>query len=156
MKDDEFKVAVIRPPIVYGKNCRGNYPRLAKMALRLPIFSNIDNERSMIYIDNLSEFIRILINNSSSGLFFPQNKSYVNTTELVRLIAKVHGKEIKTTKLFNWCVSLGIKKSAMFRKVFGSLVYEKEMIGGPKSLMRDAHLDYEMILFDESIKCTEH
>ncbi|MGI6706543.1 MAG: NAD-dependent epimerase/dehydratase family protein [Clostridia bacterium] len=61
LNDDSFKVATLRPPIVYGKDCRGNYPRLASMALKLPFFPDVKNERSMIYIDNLSEFIRLII-----------------------------------------------------------------------------------------------
>jgi UDP-glucose 4-epimerase len=62
LADDSFKVDNRRPPIVYGKDCRGNYPRLARMALKLPFFPMINNERSMIFIDNLSEFIRLVIN----------------------------------------------------------------------------------------------
>ena len=92
LADDTFKVATLRPPIVYGKDCRGNYPRLAGMALKLSLFPKVKNERSMIFIDNLSEFVRLVMDKELSGLFFPQNKEYVNTTELVQLIAKVHGK----------------------------------------------------------------
>ena len=55
----------------------------------------------MIYIDNLCEFVRLLIDNGSRGLFFPQNDEYVNTSEMVKLIAEVHGKKIILTKLFN-------------------------------------------------------
>ena len=152
---DDFNIAVLRPPIVYGKDCRGNYPRLASMALKLPIFPSINNERSMIYIDNLSEFIRLLIDHCIGGLYFPQNKDYVNTTELVKLIAKSHGKKIKVTKLFNWSIAIGLKLSETFRKVFGSFVYEKEMLGGPRSMMDGESIDYETISFKESIERTE-
>jgi nucleoside-diphosphate-sugar epimerase len=83
LEDNSFTVATLRPPMVYGKGCRGNYPRLAKFALKTPIFPQIDNKRSMIYIDNLSEFVKQLIDNQSGGLFFPQNAEYVNTSEMV-------------------------------------------------------------------------
>ncbi len=63
-------------------------------------------------------------------VFFPQNKEYVNTTELVQLIAKVHGKDLKVTRVFNPLVKLGIKVSETFNKVFGSFVYDKKMPGG--------------------------
>jgi len=153
---DDFNIAVLRPPIVYGKDCRGNYPRLANMALKLPVFPDIDNERSMIYIDNLSEFIRLLIVHCVGGLYFPQNKDYVSTTELVRLIAKAHGKGIKVTKLFNWGIAIELKLSETFRKVFGSFVYEKGMMGGPGSLMNGESIDYETVSFEESIEHTEY
>ncbi len=77
MNARDFNIVILRPPIVYGKDCVGNYPRLANMALKLPIFPNINNQRSMIYIDNLSEFIRLLIDHNVGGMYFPQNKEYV-------------------------------------------------------------------------------
>lgn len=153
--DDNFKVAILRPPIVYGKECRGNYPRLASMALMLPFFPDIKNERSMIYIDNLSEFIRLIIDGCVGGLFFPQNKEYVNTTELVALIAKAHGKELKNTRLFNFGVKLGLNLSETFRKVFGSFVYDKGMPGGPEIEINKNRFNYEMCSFEESIILSE-
>lgn len=147
--DDSFKIATLRPPIVYGKDCRGNYPRLADIALKLPIFPKIKNKRSMIFIDNLSEFVRLTIDKELSGLLFPQNKEYVNTTELVQLIAKAHCKELKVTEVFNPFVSLGINLSETFGKIFGSFVYDKMMPGGPNEF------DYETCSFEESIKRTE-
>jgi UDP-glucose 4-epimerase len=149
LADDTFNVATLRPPIVYGKDCRGNYPRLASMALKAPVFPMIKNERSMIFIDNLSEFVRLVIDKELSGLFFPQNKEYVNTTELVQLIAKVHGKELKVTGVFNPFVYLGIKMSETFGKVFGSFTYDMQMSGGPEEL------EYETCSFEESIERTE-
>lgn len=149
LADNSFRIATLRPPIVYGKDCRGNYPRLAGIALKLPIFPKIKNERSMIFIDNLSEFVRLVIDKEISGLFFPQNKEYVNTTKLVQLIAKAHGKEIKVTRLFNPFVYLGIKMSETFGKVFGSFTYDMQMSGGPEEL------EYETCSFEESIERTE-
>lgn len=149
LNDGSFKVATLRPPIVYGKDCRGNYPRLADIALKLPIFPKIKNERSMIFIDNLSEFVKIVIDEELSGLFFPQNKEYVNTTEMVQLIAKAHDKELKATGLFNFFVSLGINMSETFGKVFGSFTYDKQMSGGP------GKFNYETCSFKESIERTE-
>ena len=125
LEAESFRIATLRPPMVYGKGCKGNYPRLARLALKTPIFPNIDNKRSMIYIDNLSEFIKQLIDIQSSGLFFPQNDEYVNTSEMVRLIAEMHGKKIMMTKLFN--PLLRLLNISTVNKVFGDLVYEKSM-----------------------------
>lgn len=150
MMDDSFKVVILRPPIVYGKDCGGNYPRLASMALKLPVFPKVNNKRSMIFIDNLSEFVRLVIEQELSGLFFPQNKEYVNTTDLVQLIAKVHGKELKVTRLFNPLVNLGTKLSETFGKVFGSFTYDKKTLSGSSK-----ELNYDMCSFEESIERTE-
>ena len=125
LENDSFKVAILRPPMIYGKGCKGNYTRLASLALKTPVFPDIENRRSMIYIDNLSEFIKSLIDDCISGLFFPQNSDYVKTSEMVRLIAEVHGKKIKMIKLFN--PLLRLMKIDTVNKVIGDLVYEKNM-----------------------------
>lgn len=125
LDDERFKVAIIRPPMVYGKNCKGNYSRLAKITLKVPVFPNFKNKRSMIFIDNLSEFVRLLIDDHSKGLFFPQNEKYVCTSEMVKLLTEVHGKKIRMTNLFNPLIKLLM--IGPFKKVFGDLVYEKSM-----------------------------
>jgi len=145
LQDDAFIVATLRPPMVYGKECRGNYPRLAGLALKTPVFPKVENKRSMIYIDNLSEFVKQLIDNKSGGLFFPQNAEYVNTSEMVRLIAEAHGKRIVMTKLFN--PLLRLLNVSTVNKVFGDLVYDMSM--------SDYEFDYRVFGFRDSIKATE-
>lgn len=124
---DDFKVAIIRPPMIYGKNSKGNYPKLAKIAQKSPVFPDIDNERSMLHIDNLSEFLRLIVDNWENGLFFPQNKEFVKTSEMVCLIAEAHGKSIRLVKIFNPILKMMSGKVRIIDKVFGNLVYEKSM-----------------------------
>jgi len=147
LESDDFKIAVIRPPMIYGKGSKGNYPKLANLAKKIPVFPDIDNERSMLHIDNLNEFLKIIIDNKESGLFFPQNTEYVKTSEMVKLIAEIHGKKIKMTKLFNLILRLmfGIE---VVNKVFGNLVYEKSMSEYNKA-------NYRIRSFRESIELTE-
>jgi nucleoside-diphosphate-sugar epimerase len=125
LSDKDFKIAIIRPPMIYGKNCKGNYSRLAKIAIKLPIFPNIKNKRSMIFIDNFCEFVRILIDECSIGFFFPQNEDFVCTSEMVRTIGKVNEKKIIMTKLFNPLIRM--LKTKILNKLFGDLVYEQKM-----------------------------
>ena len=125
LEGNGFNVTIIRPPMVYGKGCRGNYPRLAKLALKSPLFPNIKNERSMIHMDNLSEFIKVLIDDCARGVFCPQNEEYVCTTEMVKGIADSHGRKIRLTKIFNPLLKL--LKLNIITKVFGSLVYDKKL-----------------------------
>lgn len=127
LQDDKFNVVVIRPPMIYGKGSKGNYPKLAKASQKLPIFPDVDNQRSMIHIDNLCELIKLMIDNEESGLFFPQNSEYVKTSEMVRLVAEAHGKKIRLVKIFNGILKLMAGKIEIFNKVFGNLVYEKSM-----------------------------
>lgn len=123
ISDESFKFACIRPPMVYGKGCKGNYQILRKFALKSPIFPKYSNERSMIYIGNLCEFIKNVIDDDKKGLFFPQNEEYVNTSDMVEYIAAENSKRIRLIAFFN-----PIIKNINFnlvKKVFGSLTYEK-------------------------------
>lgn len=120
-----FKVAILRPPMIYGVGCKGNYQRLAKFSKNGHLFPEIENQRSMLYIDNLNKFVRLLINNCDHGLFFPQNSEYMCTTKMVKLISKVNGKKMWLTKFFN--PLLRVLNNGTTNKVFGDLVYEKNL-----------------------------
>ncbi len=125
LANNNFRIAILRPPMVYGKGCKGNYPRLSSLAVKLPIFPDFKNERSMIYIDNFSEFVRCLIDSLSAGTFFPQNEEFVSTSEMVSLIAKSHDEKIIMTSLFNPIIK--ILNRGVISKVFGNLTYDKSM-----------------------------
>jgi nucleoside-diphosphate-sugar epimerase len=147
LNDNSFKVAIIRPPMVYGKGCKGNYTKLSKLVLKSPIFPKIDSQRSMIYIDNLCEFVKILIDDYAHGLFFPQNKEYVNISEMVKLIAKAHGKKILITEIFN--PLLNRLRLNLVQKAINGLVYDKRI---SKGINMDR---YNLIDFKSSIISTE-
>lgn len=147
LASERFQIVVLRPPMIYGKNSKGNYVTLSKYAKKLPFFPNIKNERSMLHIDNLCEFIRLMIENEESGLFFPQNEEYVSTSNMVKTIALVSGKTIKLTKLFNPFIKVLGLFTKIVNKVFGSLTYDKEM-----SIYKE---NYWINDFTESIEKTE-
>lgn len=144
LENDEFKVAIIRPPMIYGKGSKGNYPKLAKAAQLLPVFPDVNNERSMLHIDNLCEFLKLIIDNEDKGIFFPQNKEYVKTSDMVQMIAEVQGKKIRLTKLFNPIIEILGKYISITDKVFGNLVYTKEL--------SDYKNEYRIKDFKKSIK----
>ena len=127
LSDTDFKICVLRPPMIYGKGCKGNYVTLAKFARKLPFFPYVKNERSMLYIDNLSEFVRLMILNEESGVFFPQNKEYTNTSEMVRLIALSHGKKMPLVKGFTWAIKFLGLFTKLASKAFGNFTYDKTL-----------------------------
>lgn len=138
MEDEFFRVAILRPPMVYGRNCKGNFVTLTKFAMKSPVFPSIRNKRSMIFVDNLSEFVRRLIERGEGGLYFPQNGEYVCTSEMVGYIAKYSGKKIRFTGIFNFVIPRINAK--VFRKVFGDLYYD----------FRDDAVD--TVSFEESVR----
>jgi len=146
LSDDSYRVVSIRPPMIYGKGSKGNYPKLSEMAKRIPVFPSYPNKRSMLYIENLCEFIRLVIENCEDGYFYPQNRDYVRTSNMVIEIAKVHNRKIWSLKFFNPFISL-FKSNILIKKVFGNLYYDKTM-----SQYKE---DYLKFSFEESIRKTE-
>lgn len=147
LESDDFKIVIVRPPMIYGKGSKGNYPKLAKLAKRTPIFPDLYNERSMLHIDNLSEFIKVMIDQEESGLYFPQNKEYVTTSKLVQTISKVNGNNLIMTKLFNPIIKR-VYRFTVINKVFGNLVYDR-------SLSEYSKANYQIRNFKETIELTE-
>lgn len=151
LADDTFHVVILRPPMIYGKGSRGNYPLLSKMARKLPFFPDIDNQRSMLYIGNLCKFISLVIEREEEGIFFPQNAAYVRTSHMVGAIAAAHGRKIHMTKVWNPFIRLlgrtHGKLGGMVNKAFGNIVYEKEM-----SVYKE---DYQQYGLEESVQRTE-
>lgn len=131
LEDSNFAVTVLRPPMIYGKGSKGNYPTLAKLAKKLPIFPNVDNERSMLYIDNLCEFLCKVIILGVGGIFFPQNTEYTRTSDMVKEIALASNHKIIVSRCFNWIVIIASKipgkVGGMANKAFGNLSYDREM-----------------------------
>jgi UDP-glucose 4-epimerase len=127
LRGDSFRLAVLRPPMIYGKGCRGNYQTMAKLARKLPFFPWVDNQRSMLYMENLAECIRLLIDDCADGIFCPQNNEYVNTSDMVSLIAHANGKGILMIRGFGWALKLLRPVTGMVDKAFGSLCYDREL-----------------------------
>ena len=105
---DHFVVSIVRPPMIYGKGCRGNYNALRKIALKSPVFPKVNNQLSMLYIDNLSELMMQIVEKPKNGLLFPQNAELVNTSDWVKCIADEHGKKIYLSRFLEICQSLQI------------------------------------------------
>lgn len=149
--DETYKVVVLRPPMIYGKGSKGNYPTLAKMARKFPVFPNVQNERSMLYIDNLCEFLCQIIMRECSGIYWPQNSEYSNTSRMVKQIAVANQHKICVSSGWNWAVWLATKVpgkiSAIANKAFGNLSYEMAL--------SKYDFEYRVVDFEKSIERTE-
>lgn len=148
MEDTNFVVTIIRPPMVYGFDCSGNYALLSKLAKITPVFPYVQNARSMIFIDNLTEFIRQLIVNKDAGIFHPQDRESIQTSEMVKEIANVHNRQIRLSKISGIMLNKFFRKHHIVLKVFGDLTYSKAL-----SNYRDN--SYQKVNFKEAIKKSE-
>ncbi len=147
LQDENFSVVVLRPPMIYGKGSKGNYPVLSKFAKKLPIFPYVKNERSMLYVENLCEFVRLMVENEESGIFHPQNGEYSNTSELVKMIAGVYGKKVLIVKGFTWALKIISHATGLVNKAFGSMSYDMSISEYKKN--------YRVCGLAESIERTE-
>lgn len=124
METDSFKVCILRPPMVYGKGCKGNFNGVCRLVRKLPIFPRVMNQRSMVYIDNLSSFAKMCVDNEICGVYFPQNREYVSTMDMAKGIAESMGKKI----YFEFLTGLGVCVLRLVyptaKKGFGSLIYK--------------------------------
>lgn len=131
MDAENFKVVVLRPPMIYGKGSKGNYPQLAKLASKLPVFPIVKNQRSMLHIDNLCQFVKLMIDNEEHGVFFPQNGEYSNTSDMVQMIAEVKGHRIIMIPFVGIFIKLLEKVpgkiGGLTIKAFGDSSYEMSM-----------------------------
>lgn len=124
--DSNFKVCILRPPMVYGDGCKGNFQTVVKIVKKIPIFPNVKNERSMIYIDNLSSFVKWCIECNASGIYFPQNKEYMSTKNMALWISEALHKKIYFEYITGFGVRIMRHIHPMAKKAFGSLIYDIE------------------------------
>lgn len=138
-----FRVAILRPPLIYGKGCTGNFRALEKMADRLPCFPKIENRRSMLYVENLNALVKLLIDRQDSGLFCPQDPEPLCTSQVVRAIAQAKGKRLALVPGFGWALGLLGHVSGSVDKAFGSLRYDEALSRYPQP--------YQLVSFPESV-----
>lgn len=147
LEDESFKIVIVRPPMIYGPQSKGNYPLLVKFAKKTPIFPTLKNQRSMLFLGNLLEFIRLMIDNEERGIFLPQNEEYVCSVELVREISKLHKHVIWFIGICNPILKM-LNKQIYVNKVFGNLTIDKQLSNYKEQYCKHS--------FEESIKITEN
>ena len=122
-----FKVCILRPPMIYGPGCKGNFPRLAWLGVKVPVFPAWHNKRSMLFVDNLCEFVRQAILHECQGTYYPQNKEFADTVEIVRYFAEKYNHRIWITPIFNWVIALFGNHVRALGKMFSNSTYDMEM-----------------------------
>lgn len=144
LESDDFRVAVLRPCMIYGNGGRGNFQRLARLAVKTPVFPAWHNRRSMLYIDNLCEFVRQVIDRELNGTFHLQNREYADTVEIVRHYAKANGHGIWISRIFNPAVWLGSFVLKPLSKMFANQYYTPELTS--------YDFDYQLVSFSDSLQ----
>lgn len=144
LEGPDFRVSILRPPMIYGKDCKGNFRSLVSMARRLPFFPKVPNQRSMLYVGSLNRLVQQIIDREDRGIFCPQDPEYVNTSAMVQAIAAAQGKRLLLIPGFSWALHLLRHLTGAVDKAFGSLVYDKAL-----SKLEE---DYCIASFPDSVK----
>ncbi len=144
LEDDSFKVVILRPPMIYGPNCKGNFMRLAKLGTVTPIFPAFHNKRSMLFIDNLAEFVKQIIIREKFGTFYPQNKELADTVEIVKAFAQQNNHKLHIWRWLNVFVYLGSPFIKSLNKMFADFYYVPEM--------SQTDFEYQIVKQEDSFK----
>lgn len=129
METENFIVAIIRPPMVYGKGVKGNMENLIKLIKFSPIlpFKYDKNKRSLVNIDNLLYLTYLVINKQAKGIFLPLDDKNLSLQEIFEGIEEALGIKRINVKLFQpifWILTK-IKPVIMLR-LYGSLQFNNE------------------------------
>lgn len=149
LQDSSFIVTCVRPPSVYGKGCRGGYIAGFTTAVKqLPIipFAYPNVKQSMLYIDNLAELVKILIEDRLAGVFCPQDDVSVSANDLLSAISEGIGKKYRESKILGWFVKL-FHFIPIVTKVYGGVEYDRK-------LSQIDGYDYVVVPFREAMKRT--
>ena len=130
LADNQFKVTVIRPPIVYGKNCKGNFERLRNLVKLFPIlpFNYTNNKRSIVSIENLLSFTELVIDKQVTGILIPQNKNQYSIKQLTKMISKDLNKKVILFRfprpLFSFLIKI---KPKSMQSLYGTLIFDSNI-----------------------------
>lgn len=147
LEDKDFLVSIIRPPMVYGEESKGNFEKLFKISKLLAFVPYIENERSIIYIDNLTEFIKEIIDGEKTGIFLPPNNFNISTHQIIKNIRQLSGKKtyfFKMNKSFFWIMTKLTNTENLFLKIFGNISYSANK--------EEKNSKYKKISFNKSLE----
>jgi UDP-glucose 4-epimerase len=147
LESSTFKIVILRPPMIYGPNCKGNFLRLGWLGTKTPFFPNWHNKRSMLYINNLGEFVKHVILRDIEGTFYPQNKELSDTVEIVKFFAKENHHNMWVSRVFNPLVVIGSWFLPQISKMFADSYYEPAM--------SQYDFEYQLFSLEESMKGLE-
>ncbi|VAW49756.1 UDP-glucose 4-epimerase [hydrothermal vent metagenome] len=157
-KETGMEVVIIRPPLVYGSGVKANFASMIKwMGKSIPLpFGAIHNQRSLVALDNLVDFIALCADRektpkAANQVFLISDGEDVSTTELLKKVANAQNKRTWLipvpvswmTLVFKW-----IGKEAVANRLFGSLQVDsskaRDLLGWKPVTTMDEQL-YKMV-----------
>lgn len=123
LEDENFRVSIVRTPIVYGYGVKANIASLINLVKRVRVlpFGGINNKRSMVYVGNLCHLVHEVITQKATGVFLASDDEPLSTTRLIELIADSLGKKVYLVKAPFFESALKLLKPSFHKRLYGSL-----------------------------------
>jgi nucleoside-diphosphate-sugar epimerase len=123
-----MEVVIIRPPLIYGAGVKGNFASIISLLAKgypLPLGA-IHNKRSLLSLDNLSDFITMCINHPAAAnqIFLVSDGDDLSTTELLNKISIIMKKKAILLPIPEFILRVGallIGKKMISQRLFSSL-----------------------------------
>lgn len=128
LENENFKISIIRPPLVYGEGVKGNMLSLIKLVNKCPIlpFDYDNNRRTMVGIENLLYMTKLIIDKEANGIYIGsdlKDVSIKNITEAMENKLNKKRLKIKIPSLIFKILCFSHKKIMV--RVYGSLMFKQ-------------------------------
>jgi nucleoside-diphosphate-sugar epimerase len=131
--ESSMDIVIVRPPLVYGPGVRANFLRLLRWVERgvpLPLAA-VHNQRSLIGLDNLMDFMVSLTlrSESTGGTWHVADREVISTAEMIRILATHMQRPFRLfpfpPALLRWGLTLA-GRSLEYTRLCGSLVVDTQ------------------------------
>lgn len=134
--NDALQAVVLRPPLVYGPQVRGNFLRLLHAihaGYPMPL-GGVRNRRSLIYLGNLVDAIALaMCHPVAAGVFLVRDGEDLSTAELIRRLAHHMGVAARLLPLPVGAIRLAanmLGRGAAANRLVGSLCVDDSRVRG--------------------------
>lgn len=101
MNGGDLRIACVRLPNVYGKDCPGTFYHRIEALSKLPILpiDRVKRPFSLISVENVAKALKIIIENRMGGVLCPQDPTECSIVERVQLMALQNGRRQYQTRI---------------------------------------------------------
>lgn len=141
IESPNFKISVLRCPLIYGVGVKANFANLINLIKKVPIlpFKNTKNKRSLVFVGNVCFILHRIIFLEKSGIFLSVDDNTLSTTELIQMLAKYLDKKILLIDIIFFDKFLKIVKPSYYQRLFGSLVINNDYTMKKLKLEKNKH-----------------
>lgn len=129
-----MEVVIIRPPLVYGPGAKANFASMVqwlKRGIPLPLGAITSNSRSLVYLGNLVDLLRVCIDHpkAANQTFLVSDAEDVSTTEMLIRAGRAMGKKVRLLPIPVLLLEMGaaiVGKKIMAQRLCGTLQVDIE------------------------------